>query len=160
MSASKAAMSRAALSVLLTICCCPVVYPQNRAPNPPYQTLDGRSSKVLDGGSRQVLESIVIPDKTNSPFLATLHTEWVRGSSESGTITLVNNRRIARDSSGRIYQERWLLVPKNRNDDSEMNAKQISDPNQHTLYTCVFLREPKICTLTYYSPSTSVIYHA
>jgi hypothetical protein len=113
----------------------------------------------VDGGSRQVLESIVIPDKATSPFLATLHTEWVRGSSESGTITLVNNRRIARDSAGRIYQERWLLVPKNRNDDSEMNAIQISDPNQHTLYTCVFLREPKICTLTYYSPSPSTIHH-
>ena len=80
-------------------------------------------------------------------------------TSESGTITLVNNRRIARDSSGRICQERWLLVPNNRNDDSEMNAIQISDPNQHTLYTCVFLREPEFCTLTYYSPSTSAICH-
>src|ERR1700756_1236885 len=66
-----------------------------------------------DGGVREVLESIVIPPLPNAPFTATLDTEWVRYAGEGATITLVNERHIARDRNGRVYQERWYLVPKN-----------------------------------------------
>jgi hypothetical protein len=68
---------------------------------------------VQDGGTSEVLESIVIPPKAQAPFSLLLQTEWVRTLSDGSTITLVNQRRIARDSGGRIYQERWFLVPKN-----------------------------------------------
>jgi len=146
-------MLRAILAILLAVCSPAVLYSQATAE-------DGgtRQVQAQDGGTRQVLESIVIPPKADAPFLATLHTDWVRGSPDSGTITLVNARRIARDASGRIYQERWLLVPKNGNVKSRMNAIQISDPSAHTLYTCMLLITPKVCTLTYYSPSTSTVY--
>lgn len=147
-------MLRATLVILLAVFSPAVLYSQTTAE-------DGgtRQVQALDGGTRQVLESIVIPPKANAPFLATLHTDWVRGSRESGTITLANARRIARDASGRIYQERWILVPKNGNAKSRMNAIQISDPNAHTLYTCMLLVTPKVCTLTYYLPSTSTVYN-
>jgi hypothetical protein len=105
------------------------------------------------------LKASSFPPKVNAPFLTTLHTDWVRGSPDSGTITFVNARRIARDSSGRIYQERWILVPKNGNVNSRMNAIQISDPSAHTLYTCMLLVTPKVCTSTYYSPSTTTLYN-
>jgi len=68
---------------------------------------------VADGGMRETLESIVIPPKPEAPFTLTLQTEWVKTLYDGGTITSVNQRSIARDSKGRIYQERWLLVPKN-----------------------------------------------
>lgn len=112
-----------------------------------------------DGGTRQVLESIVIPPMANAPFTATLHTEWVQGNSANGTITLVNNRRIARDSNGRIYQERWLLVPKNGAHKSQMNAVQFSDPSEHTLFTCWMLTSDKVCRITTYLPTSSTVYN-
>jgi hypothetical protein len=147
-------MLRATLVILLAVFSPAVLYSQATAE-------DGgtRQVQAQDGGTRQVLESIVIPPKADAPFLATLHTEWVRGSSESGTITFVNSRRVGRDASGRIYQERWILVPKNGNVKSRMNAIQISDPSAHTLYTCMLLVTPKVCTLTYYLPSTETVYN-
>lgn len=104
-----------------------------------------------DGGTREVLESIVIPPVPNQPFSATLQTEWVRYTGEGGTITLGNERPIARDGKGRIYQERWLLVPKYGKVKSQMNWIQIADPKQHTLYSCNPFRH--ICELETYDPT-------
>ena len=104
-----------------------------------------------DGGVREVLESIVIPPIPNAPFTATLDTEWVRYAGQGATITLVNERHIARDRSGRIYQERWYLVAKYGKEKSEMNWIQIADPKRHTLYNCSPQRH--ICELKDYDPS-------
>jgi hypothetical protein len=110
-----------------------------------------------DGGVRETLESIVITPMAHSPFTATLETEWVRTLSTGGTITLVNQRRIARDASGRGYQERWLLVPENGKQESQMSAIQISDPNRHVLFTCMMLDGQHVCHETFYAPSTSTV---
>ena len=81
-------MLRATLVILLAVFSPAALYSQTSAE-------DGgtRQVQAQDGGTRQVLESIVIPPKANAPFLATLHTDWVRGSPDSGTFTLVNERR-------------------------------------------------------------------
>src|SRR4051812_11038555 len=65
-----------------------------------------------DGGASEYLESIVIPPKAQAPFTLMLDTEWVKSLSDGGTMTMVNTRKIARDSQGRIFQERWFLAPK------------------------------------------------
>lgn len=113
---------------------------------------------VEDGGTREVLESIVIPSITHAPFTATLATEWARPLMDGGTSTIVNERHIARDGNGRIYEERWLLVPKNSNVKSVMNVVQIADPKAHTLYNCFIFR--KICELTLYYPADEVTFEA
>ena len=113
---------------------------------------------VQDGGVRETLESIVIPPKAGAPFTITLQTEWVKTLYDGGTITSVNQRRIARDSKGRVYQERWFLVPKNGKVDSEMTTIQLTDPNAHTLYNCFMLEKPRQCVLTYFSPTTTAVY--
>lgn len=41
-----------------------------------------------------------------------------------------------RDSQGRIYQERWALVPKYSKVKSQRVVIKIADPKQHTLYSC------------------------
>src|SRR5271170_154506 len=92
--------------------------------------------KTYDGGTRQTLESIFIPPIAHAPFSLTLETEWSRPMSGGGTYTLVNKRQIMRDSAGRIYQERWMLAPKNGKMKSEMDFIQISNPADHTLYNC------------------------
>lgn len=77
---------------------------------------------------------------------------------DGGTITLMNRRRIARDSDGQIYQERWFLVPKNGNIESEMTTIQVSDPRAHSLYNC-FLVGPKknTCVLLVYKPKSPAV---
>jgi hypothetical protein len=111
---------------------------------------------IADGGTREVLESIFIPPLPRAPFSLTLDTEWTRPLGNGGTYTLVNTRHIMRDSTGRIYQERWYLVPKNGKQQSTMNYIQIADPSAHTLYNCEV--EAKRCHLLRYAGSTTTVY--
>ena len=104
---------------------------------------------LQDGGTREVLESIVVPALINAPFTLTLQTEWIKAFADGGTQTLINQRRIARDASGRIYQERWALVPKAVEAKSVMTFIQIADPNRQQLYTCSVFN--KTCELTRYT---------
>ena len=108
-----------------------------------------------DGGVRERLHSIVIPPKPGSPFTAALHTEWLNALSDGGTIAVANDRHIARDSKGRIYQERWALVPQNGNQQPRMTAIQISDPQAHALYTCM-MDGRQVCDVTIHLASPSV----
>jgi hypothetical protein len=101
------------------------------------------SGSPHDGGLSEVLQSIYIPPLHNAPFSAIVHTEWAKPLAGGGTSTLVNQRKVIRDRDGRIYQERWLLVPKNGKFESAMNLLQIYDPNQHTGYDCFMLGPQK-----------------
>jgi hypothetical protein len=115
-----------------------------------------RSVQTYDGGTRQTLESIFIPPIAHAPFSLTLETEWTRAMANGGTYTVANKRQVMRDSAGRIYQERWWLVPKDGKMESKMNFIQISDPATHTLYNCE--TATKQCYLQVYSGSTSASY--
>ena len=106
---------------------------------------------IPDGGTSGRMESIFIPPKAGAPFSLTLVTEWSRPLGNGGTYTLTNQRRIVRDSRGRIYQERWLLVPKGGDIKSQMDVLQIADPEQHTLYNCFPAK--KTCELQRYGGS-------
>jgi len=108
-----------------------------------------------DGGVSEVLQSIVVPPKLQAPFTMTLETEWVKTLYDGGTITWVNKRRIARDAAGRIYQERWALVPKDGSAESMMTVIQISDPKAHTLYNCFMVVQTNTCELLTYVPMTT-----
>ena len=122
----------------------------------PQAPVPSNTRTPADGGVRQVLESIFIPPKPNTPFTLTLDTEWTRPLANGGTYTLVNERHIARDTSGRVYEERWYLVPKNGKVESTMNYIQIADPAQHTLYNCQV--ELKKCVLMDYVGLTTTEY--
>jgi hypothetical protein len=95
------------------------------------------------------MESIFIPPKAGAPFSLTLATEWSRPLGNGGTFTLVNERHIMRDQAGRIYEERWILVPKGGKIQSHMNIFQIADPHRHTLYNCDTAL--KVCSLYRFS---------
>ena len=90
-----------------------------------------------DGGTRERLISIFIPNLPNAPFTATVNTEWVRVLGDGSRITLVNHRLIARDSAGRIFQERRMLVPKNGKQESFVNQTEITDPLLKQQYICI-----------------------
>lgn len=135
-----------------------LVAAQASAQNPQKQ--DGGTTGVVmrDGGVSEVLQSIYIPPLVNAPFTAIVHTEWTRPLAEGGTFTLVNQRRVARDSSGRIYEERWLLVPRNGDAQSRMNVIQVADPNAHTLYNCFTLQTPHRCVLETFRETPQMAY--
>jgi hypothetical protein len=104
--------------------------------------------RIPDGGANGRMESIFVPPKAGTPFSLTLVTEWSRPLGNGGTFTLTNQRRIVRDSRGRIYQERWLLVPKGGDIKSQMDIFQITDPERHTWYNCE--TATKVCELLKY----------
>ena len=114
------------------------------------------TANTRDGGVDETLQSIYIPPLVNAPFTALVHTEWTRPLPDGGSYTFVNLRQVARDSRGRIYEERWLLVPKGSEDMSRMNVIQIADPNAHTLYNCFTLQTPRRCILqTFAEPAVT-----
>jgi hypothetical protein len=90
-----------------------------------------------DGGSREVLVSILIPSLSNAPFSAVVNTESFRQLANGTSITLKNHRAIARDRAGRISQERRLLVPEDGKHESVVTQVEISDPVAHELFICV-----------------------
>lgn len=104
--------------------------------------------RIPDGGANGPMQSIFIPPKPGAPFSLTLAAEWARPMQNGGTITLVNERHIMRDSKGRIYQERWILVPKGGKIKSQMNVFQITDPELHTWFNCEV--GTKVCELLQY----------
>jgi hypothetical protein len=127
-----------------------VAYAQSD-PQPQRNTVE-----VRDGGTSQVLQSIFVPPMAHAPFQLTLATEWTRPLGNGGTYTLVNQRHIVRDSAGRIYEERWLLVPKGGRQESRMNVFQIADPVKHVYYNC-FIAEGQ-CNLMPYGGSTATVF--
>jgi hypothetical protein len=125
------------------------------------QQQEGGGIETHDGGTREVLESIAVPPKAGAPFTLKLDTEWVKPLADGDTVTVVNERTIARDSSGRIYQQRVLLEPKSASGEHHwlVNVIQIMDPAEHTLYNCWMLpRDKRTCDLLDYKGSTTAAY--
>lgn len=140
-------------SLFLAIFTCTVfVWPQGPSPQRSgVRQPDGSPGSIVreaDGGVSGPMQSIFVPPKAGSPFSLTLSTEWSRPMANGGTYTLVNERHIVRDSKGRIYQERWILVPKGGKIKSEMNVFQITDPEQHTWLNC-WVRDRQCQVLNY-----------
>jgi hypothetical protein len=102
------------------------------------------------------MESIYVSPKRGAPFSLKLGAEWSHPLATGGSFTLANERAIVRDSKGRIYQERWILVPKGGDIKSEMNVFQITDPEQHTWYNC--WTQKKVCELMRYDDVTTAVY--
>ena len=117
------------------------------------ETQQQRPVRRADGGASGVMESIFVSPKAGAPFSLTLHTEWTRPMGNGGTFTLTNDRVIVRDGRGRIYQERWILVPKGSDVKSFMTTIQITDPEQHTWYNCVTVE--KTCEIFNYRLSNT-----
>jgi len=107
--------------------------------------------QTRDGGASEILQSIYIPPLVHAPFTAVVHTSWAKPLPGGGTLTVVNQRRIARDSNGRYFEERWTLTPVGQETGSRQTMIQIADPNAHTLWNCYTYQEPRHCELEDFS---------
>jgi hypothetical protein len=104
-----------------------------------------------DGSTMERINNIYIPPLPNAPFTATVTAGWTRTLEDSGTLTVQNHRKVARDSSGRIFQERRWLVPNGDIKNTPLNEIDFSDPTLHELYIC--FPGQRVCRLqNYYAP--------
>ena len=110
---------------------------------------------VFDGHVVEHLQSVTITPKAGAPFRATVVTDWTRTLADGTRITVKNSRTVARDSTGRIFQERRYLAA-----DGDMRPTQISeldyfDPVRKEISVCDPRR--KLCTVQAWSiPESSL----
>jgi hypothetical protein len=118
-----------------------------------------QGSHAPDGNSRLTINNISIPPISSAPFTAIVKAEVIRHLEDGTTLTIKNHRTVARDSSGRIFQERRLLTEDGDIRETPVTQLEFSDPTTHQLYIC----DPtgRACALhPYFEPSslTSVLF--
>jgi hypothetical protein len=100
------------------------------------QTTPQATAHAPDGGTQLQIESIAILPLTGAPFSATVTTEVVRILADGSTATIKNRRTVARDSSGRIFQQRAFFAP-DGDTSPRIRALEYADPSRHELYDCI-----------------------
>ena len=113
------------------------------------------SPHAPDGGSVERIQSVVILPKPGAPFTATVVTVWTRLLEDGTTTTIKNHRTVARDSSGRIYQERRFFTPNGDKQVTFLRARQYSDPSRHELWDCI--TATRVCTVYPFYSAASVV---
>jgi len=88
------------------------------------------------GGTQTRVISIAVPPLPNAPFTATVTTTWVRALADGSTLTIQNHRTIARDNSGRVFQERRNLYPAGDPSEDRIRQLEFGDPGAHVIYLC------------------------
>lgn len=103
-----------------------------------------------DGGSIERLQSIAVTPKSGVPFRATVVTSWTRVLEDGTHITVKNHRTVARDSTGRIFQERRSFSPNGDTQETRLSALEYVDPRMHELYKC----DPmyRTCLVSHFDP--------
>ena len=101
-----------------------------------YAQTSQRVTPAQEGGTRSVLVSIVIPPVANAPFTATVTTVWTTYMADGTIATIKNHRTIARDSAGRIFQERRFFSPNGDKRETAISQLEFSDPVLHQEYFC------------------------
>jgi hypothetical protein len=110
-----------------------------------------------DGNSSMRINSIYIPPVANAPFTATVVTEWTRHLEDGSTITKKNHRIVARDSAGRVYQERRAFTPNGDQQQTALVQFEFSDPSSHTQYVCM---PNRVCEVHSYYARTTLVANA
>jgi hypothetical protein len=101
------------------------------------QTPPQSTSHAPDGGTSFHIESIDVPPLTGAPFTAIVTTEWTRILADGTTATIKNRRTIARDSTGRVFQERRVFSADGDVQPTPFSALEYSDPSRQEFLSCV-----------------------
>jgi hypothetical protein len=113
------------------------------------QTPAQATAHAPDGGTFTRIQSIAVLPLTNAAFSATVTTDWTRILADGSTANVKNHRTVARDSSGRIFEERRAFAPDGDTQPTRITALEYSDPNRHEFYSCNPV--DKTCYLTTYA---------
>ncbi len=90
-----------------------------------------------DGGVRETLSSIMISAKPGAPFRATVVTSWKRRLEDGTEVTVYNHRTVARDSTGRVFQERRYFAPDGNTRQTMLRELDYYDPARREMTVCV-----------------------
>jgi hypothetical protein len=75
------------------------------------------------------VDSVVIPPMPSVPFTAVVTTEWTRIMPDGSTGTVKNHRTVARDSLGRMFQERRYFSPDGDKQMTRVSELDYQDPD-------------------------------
>ena len=101
-----------------------------------------------DGGTVTTLQSIDVVPLVNAPFSAEVNTEWTTILADGSSATVWNRRTVARDSTGRTFQERRFFSANGNTEQPGLRSLEYADPNRHEFYNCIVAE--KTCYLTKY----------
>jgi hypothetical protein len=103
-----------------------------------------------DGQAPQLISPPYFPPKPNAPFTAVAKTLVVLTLPDGSTVTSQNERHVARDVDGRIFEERvtFVPVPDDGRRKMRVHATDYFDPVSHSWYHCD--TAPKVCQLREY----------
>jgi hypothetical protein len=94
-----------------------------------------------DGGTTQRVQSIDIPTIPNAPFSAVVVTEWTKIMPDGSTALMKNHRTVARDTLGRVFEERRYFTPDGDKQVTTLLQVDYKDPVLHRWVTCVVNRQ-------------------
>jgi hypothetical protein len=89
-----------------------------------------------DGGTREMIQSIDVPAKAGAPFRAQVVTSWKRRLEDGTETTIYNRRTVARDSTGRVFQERRMFAPDGNTRATMVSEMDYYDPSMKTVTVC------------------------
>ena len=94
------------------------------------------TTHASDGGTVQRIQSVDILPLEGAPFTATVVTEWTRLLPDGSTGTIKNHRTVARDSAGRVFQERRFFSPTGDQQVTALSELDFEDPTRHEMSIC------------------------
>ncbi len=113
-------------------------------------------SHAPDGGTQEQMQSIFVTPAPNAPFSAVVKTEWTHIMPDGSKGTVYNHRSVARDSSGRVFEERRYLEPRGNTQATPISVLEYDDPNLHERVVC--RPAQRVCNLSrLFVPSTPAL---
>jgi hypothetical protein len=107
-----------------------------------------------DGGTIERIQGIDIPPIPNAPFSAIVVTEWTRIMPDGSTALMKNHRTVARDTLGRVFEERRYFSPDGDKQTTMLTETDYEDLTQHQWMRCFV--NTKVCSVSTFDRSLTV----
>lgn len=100
------------------------------------QAQQAAATHAPDGRAPKFVAPLVFPPKPGAPFMAIARMVEVQILPDGSTVTRHNERAVARDADGRVFEERRAFAPGRGPEASRLLATDFVDPQAKTLHRC------------------------
>lgn len=122
-----------------------------RAEQPQANANAARNNLAMQG----IVEGLTIPQIPNAPFRGQLQVELTRPLTGGATLRAHFYNIVARDTLGRVHQERRSIVPLGSNEESTLNLITLFDTPRRARYSCDV--PTRICKITNFRPLVQIV---